>query len=455
MSATFVDNKDLPTIHNTKRLSKKNMYISKRFTLISLLIIACTNVPISTSKKLRGINKNSSIEDGERRRLVIDEDSVRTFKKSSPSDDDLNEVGNNVIPIEFISSSNHIIINNDKKYNLNELKQYSVLASDSRIFKNGEEIVDDGVKDGFVNDNSPLYMGKVDDNNEVKISVDENRRISVIHIIENNSAVTTYSSTENSNEEENDNEPQYFDFHHDHDHGHEHNVFTDNIDNPNITFFESSNYTKEHDAGFLFTTMSSSCSSYRTITVAIAFDTTFCNNVGYGSFQTSVSRVQSIVGLASSKYQQFCINLKVATVDGQCDYNKDPYKNMRLLTSGCMGYPGLLNDLRSYWDFTNKHLPGISVHLFTGSPFHDGPIGCSDIGSLCRGKAYGVNSMSYHSDPNYQAVLFAHELGHNLGATHTNAENYVMSARVGRADFGWDATNFNIIRNFLYYAFCF
>ena len=168
-----------------------------------------------------------------------------------------------------------------------------------------------------------------------------------------------------------------------------------------------------------------------------------------------MSRVQSIVGLASSKYQPFCINLKVSTVEGHCDYYQDPYKNMRITISGCMGGQGLLNDLRSYWGSTNRHLPGVSVHLFTGTAFHDGPIGCSGIGSLCRGVAYGVNSMIYHSDPNYQAVLYAHELGHNLGATHTNADNYVMSARVGRADYGWDSTNYNIIRNFLYYAFCF
>jgi len=191
------------------------------------------------------------------------------------------------------------------------------------------------------------------------------------------------------------------------------------------------------------------------MSVAIAFDTTFCNNVAYGSFDTAVSKVQSIVGLASSKYQEFCLSIKVATIEGHCDYNNDPYKSMRLHLSGCMGYDGSLNDFRSYWSYSHSNLPGIAAHLFTGTSFQDGPVGCSDIGTLCKPKGYGVNSMTYHSDPNYQAVLFAHELGHNLGATHTNADNYVMSTRVARADYGWDGTNYNIIKSFLYYANCF
>jgi hypothetical protein len=63
-------------------------------------------------------------------------------------------------------------------------------------------------------------------------------------------------------------------------------------------------------------------------------------------------------------------------------------------------------------------------HLFSGADFQGGTIGCAYVNS-CHDYdwGYGVNEMPYTTSLCQQAVLFAHELGRNLGLNHAITTN--------------------------------
>ena len=71
-------------------------------------------------------------------------------------------------------------------------------------------------------------------------------------------------------------------------------------------------------------------------------------------------------------------------------------------------------------------------HLFTGMDFTDGgTVGCASVGSICSNYgAYGVNHLTFTNDINLQATVFAHELGHNLGAGKWGALPYTLPSGV-------------------------
>lgn len=75
---------------------------------------------------------------------------------------------------------------------------------------------------------------------------------------------------------------------------------------------------------------------------------------------------------------------------------------------------GLLQNFQS--SFGPRPPTGCDVsHMFYGrSGFDGGTIGCAFIGAICNFESYAVNHVGFNSAKNLQAVLVAHELGHNL-----------------------------------------
>eukprot|EP00004_Rigifila_ramosa_P011521 TRINITY_DN2470_c1_g1_i3.p1 TRINITY_DN2470_c1_g1~~TRINITY_DN2470_c1_g1_i3.p1 ORF type:complete len:657 (+),score=75.26 TRINITY_DN2470_c1_g1_i3:525-2495(+) len=58
-----------------------------------------------------------------------------------------------------------------------------------------------------------------------------------------------------------------------------------------------------------------------------------------------------------------------------------------------------------------------AAHLFSGDSFISPVIGFAGVGSMCV--SHGVNSMTPDRTDFFNAALFAHELGHNFGMSHT------------------------------------
>jgi len=75
------------------------------------------------------------------------------------------------------------------------------------------------------------------------------------------------------------------------------------------------------------------------------------------------------------------------------------------------------------------HINRQTAHLLTARAF-DGPVGCSTQGTLCLQGSYGVDYMTMYPSIDMQGNLLAHEIAHNIGASHINGDGYIMSTYV-------------------------
>jgi Metallo-peptidase family M12/FG-GAP-like repeat/Carboxypeptidase regulatory-like domain len=101
----------------------------------------------------------------------------------------------------------------------------------------------------------------------------------------------------------------------------------------------------------------------------------------------------------------------------------------------------LLGELTDYWNANRGSVARDMVHMWTGKHLDNGTIGTAYLEALCHfsgnGRAaYGISASI--SGPQ-QIAITAHEIGHNLGATHPNqqvppisdCDNTLMSSSVG------------------------
>jgi len=365
-------------------------------TTITLFLFGSTRAGSVRRRLSEDNNNNNNI----RRSLWIENDEVSLYQSRFNNREPLFK------EIDFSSYKNEISFDG-RIYSLNSLEELSLFSKNFTIFRDGKEVnyIESPVE-------GKLYFGK-DGDSEIFVSDDEERRINVIEIFDGENITTLVSNLTldfNSTEA-----PPYKD-----------------IDD------EDDEDQETMSTNVFFKNMPSFCSSYRTIEVAIAFDTSYCYWVG--GYNQAVSRVHQTVALADKKYRQagLCLALKLTHIDGHCDYNTDPYKSMRYWLSGCGGTQGYLNDFQNYWKVYMNHIHRDSAHLFTANNL-DGPIGCSGIGCLCK-IAYGVEEMSYFKyDINLEGNLFAHELAHNCGANHVGGHGYVMNPNINYGQYGFSS----------------
>jgi hypothetical protein len=195
--------------------------------------------------------------------------------------------------------------------------------------------------------------------------------------------------------------------------------------------------------------LQASCSSFRNIQVAIAFDSSFC--ASFGGRDGATQEVERIVATASTSYYRrpgLCVNLQIVRLEGYCDSGSDPYNRGPIL-SGCNN-EGMLDFFQDFWEQNRRNIPRDAAHLFRSRPFTDQrTIGCAYTDALCGGAAYGVNNFAGQSTVR-RAVLFAHELGHNSGAGHiqsTNAGQFIMEPSVNAGTNGFAQESKNAILN--------
>ena len=160
------------------------------------------------------------------------------------------------------------------------------------------------------------------------------------------------------------------------------------------------------------------CGSFTAMEVAVVYDSSFCSQNG-GTPEGAQGRVEAIVAMASQHYEVdgLCITLQISNLEGYCDSATDIYRDV-------IQSPDLLGIFQNHWNSDRQDRPRDAAHLFTGTDFSsDGVIGVAFVGQVCQlGAAYGIDWMTFTDDLNTQALLFAHELGHNAGAPHLDGD---------------------------------
>eukprot|EP00977_Amphora_coffeiformis_P023986 scaffold14939_cov215-Amphora_coffeaeformis.AAC.5 len=138
-----------------------------------------------------------------------------------------------------------------------------------------------------------------------------------------------------------------------------------------------------------------------------------------------------------------CIDLKLSGIDIKTDPSNDPYRDVRLASSGdvCGDTGSFIERFKTYLsEGSNDPSEGDRTvfHLFYGLPnvSEARTIGCAYIGVPCNQVwGVGVDEMSYRgvysSSLRLKRNLLAHEMGHNFNAEH---ETTIMAPSIGTSD---------------------
>jgi dipeptidyl aminopeptidase/acylaminoacyl peptidase len=150
----------------------------------------------------------------------------------------------------------------------------------------------------------------------------------------------------------------------------------------------------------------------------------------FGDSESTNDEILSVLNLIEGVYQnELGLSFSVvyqhtwATTD-------DPYQS----TSPS---PALV-EFKNYWNTNFAHISRDVAHRWTGKDLDGDLIGVAEIGAVCLtpSKSYGLSQILFDID--IKIGITAHELGHNLGATHPdqdpaaiNCNNTIMQSFVG------------------------
>ncbi|HLL73533.1 MAG TPA: M12 family metallo-peptidase [Pyrinomonadaceae bacterium] len=149
-----------------------------------------------------------------------------------------------------------------------------------------------------------------------------------------------------------------------------------------------------------------------------------------GSSEAANNEILSILNLIEGVYQnELGLSFSV-TYQHAWATTEDPY----LSSSPSHG----LTEFENYWNANFTHINRDTAHLWTGKDLDGNVIGSAEIGSICvsPARAYGMSQRMFETD--IKVGLTAHEIGHNLGATHSDQNpsagdcgNTIMQSQVG------------------------
>lgn len=174
-------------------------------------------------------------------------------------------------------------------------------------------------------------------------------------------------------------------------------------------------------------------SGHDVVFVAITLDKAFYDALGTGAAQSIFYEAQYRYWLSGCAY--------IYVSHWEVEWWANNYGNL----SGCNGYGSLQ---RFQVAKQSSTVFRDAWHLFSGVDFADGSvIGCAYTGGACRGNGYGSNHMTFTNDLNMQGTLFAHELGHNLGAPHSANGGGIMGGRINGGDVMFDSASMNAMQS--------
>lgn len=154
-------------------------------------------------------------------------------------------------------------------------------------------------------------------------------------------------------------------------------------------------------------------------------------------------------------YQRFGVNTNaeaaaiIDTVDViyQRDLNLTfDLKVQHAFSSGCpytSTVPGTLLDQFVDYSYQNHHLaPSDLNHLFTGKDLDGSVIGIAYLSAVCS--TYGAGLSQFYSSRGTTALITAHEIGHNFGASHDSVTPSLMSPALNGTNFFSDFSKVEI-----------
>ena len=345
--------------------------------------------------------------------------------------------------IHNLSASNIITVH-DKQYSLDNLEEYSVLSPDFIATVDGNEVGFDShgcIWTGNYNDTN-IFLTKNKDGKTTYMRIDHGTFSTMLVGVNlgekiDQETLVSYTSDDTDQELLNDK----FSFEKETISVEAEDSIAPNFDlSPKLPTFP----VDDKDQRILFTSekisaedgevsevSSSVCASYKIIDVAIVYDSSFCAK--YGGSAGANRKVHEIVSLANVFYNQpgLCAFLSIPSIEGHCRHSTDPYRSMVKKDS-------LLHDFASYWNRNRGGRRRDAAHFFSGTDYSpDNGVGRAYLGQhACSTRfGYGVNWITFTSVLHHQAVLFAHELGHNLNAHHDRQNSgFIMAPSVGNVD---------------------
>lgn len=144
----------------------------------------------------------------------------------------------------------------------------------------------------------------------------------------------------------------------------------------------------------------------RQVEVAVAFDAEYCNVYSLNGEEATQS-LRALVAEAGKAFSDdTCIRLKVVSFDGVCNPGKDPYSQIG---------SDPLEMFRQYWISNMGSVKRDIAYFVSGAEDGTSTAGRAYLRATCN-DAYGYGWAEGNSP-----AIFAHEMGHTLGADHAES----------------------------------
>lgn len=170
------------------------------------------------------------------------------------------------------------------------------------------------------------------------------------------------------------------------------------------------------------------------IELAVAYDPAFNQKFGGNGEDEIIARV----ALLSDWYtNDFNLDIEFKLVETHLEQNEEISPATK--TTVCTGGNDLVDDITNWGNtgFVNDHDIGAYwvARNICGSSC--GVVGCATISGVCRESRYNVNEDFFNSSER-NTIIWAHEIGHNLGANHSTGDNLMSASLSGQsgANFG-------------------
>ncbi len=157
------------------------------------------------------------------------------------------------------------------------------------------------------------------------------------------------------------------------------------------------------------------------ITLGAIGDYEFTTDMGgdAAANQAIVTRLNSVDGIFS---QQLGVQISVEVVETNSDIN-DPFSDVTVAGD-------LLTELATYRDNTIAQRSRGLTHLYTGRDLDTSTVGIAYANALCNAR-FGAGLSEGRRGPTTDALIAAHEIGHNFGAPHDGETNSPCESETG------------------------